>query len=228
MRLIDWGLAGLEDATPSSDGPDTVRDAAAEIAADPTTTGRGSVLGTPRYMAPEQARGELATPQSDVYALGGILYHALSGVPPVHGDGVTHLLARVARAEVRPLRQVAPGLPGDLVAIVDRAMASAPEDRYASCGELAADLRRFQTGQLVQAHHYSRGDLVRRFTRRHRAAVVVAALLVAVLAVGGTLSVRRIVAERERAEDERSLAQRERGGAEELVKFLLFELRARL
>jgi len=179
-------------------------------------------------MAPEQARGEPATPQSDVYAMGGILYHALTGVPPVPGDAVTRMLERVARAEVRPLRDVAPGLPGDLVAIVERAMASAPDDRYADCGELAADLRRFQTGQLVAAHRYSRRDLVRRFARRHRTALVVAALLVGLLVVGGALSVRRIVVERERAEDGQGLAQRERAGAEELVKFLLFELRARL
>jgi tetratricopeptide (TPR) repeat protein len=221
--VIDWGLAGIEETScHDCAGSDPV------VEPDPIATRRGSVLGTPRYMAPEQARGEPATPQSDVYALGGILYHALTGVPPVPGDAVTRMLERVARAEIEPLRDVAPALPGDLVAIVERAMASAPEDRYASCGELAADLRRFQTGQLVEAHRYSRGDLVRRFARRHRAALVVAALLVGVLAVGGTLSVRRIVAEREHAEDERGLAQRERAGAEGLVQFLLFELRARL
>ena len=221
--VIDWGLAGIEETSHHDHGG---HDPAA--APDPTTTCRGSVLGTPRFMAPEQARGEPATPESDVYALGGILYHALSGVPPVPDGAVSHVLERVARAEVRPLRDIAPGLPGDLVAIVERAMASAPEARYASCGELAADLRRFQTGQLVAAHRYSRGDLVRRFARRHRAALVFAALLAAILGVGGTLSVRRIVTEREHAEDERGLAQRERAGAEELVKFLLFELRARL
>src|ERR1044071_63488 len=166
--VVDWGLAGIEDAS-RHDG--TGSDPGVEP--DPIATHRGSVLGTPRYMAPEQARGEPATPQSDVYAMGGILYHALTGVPPVIGDAVTRMLERVARAEVRPLRDVAPALPGDLVAIVERAMASAPEDRYPSCGELAADLRRFQTGKLVEAHHYSRGDLVRRFARRHRTALVV-------------------------------------------------------
>jgi tetratricopeptide (TPR) repeat protein/tRNA A-37 threonylcarbamoyl transferase component Bud32 len=223
--VIDWGLAGIEDTAGEPAGSDLAHDH------DPMTammTRRGSVLGTPRYMAPEQARGELATRQSDVYALGGLLYHTLSGVPPVAGNEVTLVLERVARAEVRPLREIAPGLPGDLVAIVERAMAFEPEARYASAGELAADLRRFQTGQLVAAHRYSRGDLVRRFVKRHRAAVVFAALLISVLAVGGTLGVRGIVREREHAEDARGLAERERAGAEDLVKFLLFELRARL
>jgi hypothetical protein len=207
--VIDWGLAGIEDTASERAGSDVAHDH------DPMTTRRGSVLGTPRYMAPEQARGAPATRRSDVYALGALLYHALSGVPPVAGDQVTLVLERVARAEVRPLREIAPGLPGDLVAIVERAMAFEPETRYASAGELAGDLRRFQTGQLVAAHHYSRGELVWRFVKRHRAAVVFAALLISVLAVGGTLSVRGIVRERERAEDPRSLAERERAGVED-------------
>jgi tRNA A-37 threonylcarbamoyl transferase component Bud32 len=191
--VIDWGLAGIEE------------DAADELgrSSDPATTCQGSVFGTPRYMAPEQARGEPATYRSDVYALGAILYHTLSGMPPVAGDDVTGVLERVARAEVRPLRDVAPALPADLVAIVERAMAPDPAARYASAGELAADLRRFHTGQLVAAHRYSRGDLVRRFVRRQRAAVVFAALLVAVLTVGATLGVRGMVREREHAEAER-------------------------
>jgi serine/threonine protein kinase len=118
--VIDWGLAGIDQTHDPGSDP-------AEL--DPRTTSQGSVLGTPRFMAPEQARGEPATPESDVYALGGILYHALSGVPPVPDGTVSHVLERVARADVRPLRDVAPGLPGDLVAIVERAMALAPEAR---------------------------------------------------------------------------------------------------
>ena len=218
--VIDWGLAGIDD---SADTPDP-----AAATTDPRTTAHGAVLGTPRYMAPEQARGEPATPRSDVYALGGILYHALAGVPAVPDDAVSRVLARVARAEVRPLRAIAPGLPGDLVAIVERAMALAPDARYPSCREMVADLRRFQTGQLVAAHRYSRGELARRFARRHRAALVFATLLAAILGVGGLLSVRRIVAERAHAEGESAVARRERAGAQDLVKFLLFDLRARL
>ena len=219
--VIDWGLARIEG--------DAVDDAAgSEPAVDPLTTCQGSLLGTPRYMAPEQARGEPATRRSDVYALGAMLYHALAGVPPGVEQDVDAILARVARAEVRALAEVAPRLPSDLIAIVDRAMASQPERRYASAGELAADLRRFQTGQLVGAYSYSRGDLARRFVRRHRAVVALAALFAIVLGVGATLSFRRIVSEREQAEVERARAERERHGAEDLVRYLLHELRAKL
>lgn len=219
--VIDWGLARIDGALID----DVV---GSEPAGDPLTTRWGTVLGTPRYMAPEQARGEPATRRSDVYAIGAILYHTLAGLPPIVGDDVDLVLERVARAEVRPLAQVAPGLPGDLIAIVERAMANRPELRYASASDLAADLRRFQTGQLVGAHSYSRGELVRRFVQRNRATVALAALFAIVLGAGGTVSVRRIVTEREQAEVERVRAERERHGAEDLVQYLLHELREKL
>jgi tetratricopeptide (TPR) repeat protein len=127
-----------------------------------------------------------------------------------------------------PLAQVAPALPGDLVAIVSRAMARDPAERYVVAGELAADLRRFQTGQLVAAHVYSRRELVARFVRRHRAAVTLSALFVLLLGAGGALSVRKILAESERVAVQRARAERERGGAEDLVQFLLSDQRSRL
>jgi tetratricopeptide (TPR) repeat protein len=219
--VIDWGLARI-------DGGLIDDIVGADPAGDPLSTCQGSVLGTPLYMAPEQARGEPATRRSDVYAIGAILYHTLTGLPPVAGDEVDVILERVARADVRPLTEVAPRLPGDLIAIVERAMAIAPELRYASAGDLAADLRRFQTGQLVGAYSYSRRDLARRFVRRYRAAVTLAALFTIFLGVGGTLSVRRVVIERTQAEVERARADRERRGAEDMVQYLLYELREKL
>jgi tetratricopeptide (TPR) repeat protein len=227
--VIDWGLARVEDAgtldEPSTSTPEP----------SPDRTRDGTVLGTPRYMAPEQARGEPATRGSDVYALGAILYHALSGVPPVEADQVRAVLEQVSRAETRPLAQVVPGLPVDLVAIVERAMRLAPESRYTSAAELAADLRRFQAGQLVAAHAYSRRELVRRFLRRHKTMVAVVSLFTVVLALGGILGIRGIIAEREKAELQRQQAElqrqtavREREGAEVLIHFLLHELRSKL
>jgi tetratricopeptide (TPR) repeat protein len=219
--VIDWGLARTDDAT-------TAHSAAAPADHDPIVTLDGDVLGTPRYMSPEQARGEPASLPTDVYALGAILYHALSGSPPVAAEGVSLVLEQVARSEVTPLARVVPGLPGDLVAIVERAMAARPEARYAHAGELAADLRRFQTGQLVAAYTYSRRDLVRRFARRHRAVLALAAAAAVMLAIGGAVSIRRIVGEREHADEQRLVAERERAGAEDLVQFLLHDLSLKL
>jgi tetratricopeptide (TPR) repeat protein len=112
-------------------------------------------------------------------------------------------------------------VPRDLAAIVRKAMAHAPPARYPSARELAADLRRFQTGQLVSAHRYSPGMRIRRFVRKHRAAVAAGALLIAGLGIGGAISVRRIQAERDIA-DTRLVA------AEDLMDFVVSDLRGRL
>ncbi len=171
--VIDWGLAkdlALADEDIESVSPYRAR------AADETA--HGKVMGTPAYMPLEQARGERVDERADVYALGAILYHVLAGAPPFArpDEGSVPwetMLARVLSGPPVPVQTRQPGVPPDLVAIVARALATAPEARYPSAGELAADLRRFQTGQLVGAHRYSTWQLVRRWLRRHRTAVVV-------------------------------------------------------
>ncbi|HEX4460240.1 MAG TPA: hypothetical protein VIA18_19815, partial [Polyangia bacterium] len=99
-------------------------------------------------------------------------------------------------------------------AIAEKAMASDARDRYPSARELAADLRRFQTGQLVAAHAYSLGALARRWLARHRLVVGVAALLLVVLGVSQTLSLRRIFRERQRAVDSRDALVLEQAAAQ--------------
>ena len=188
--VIDWGLAkDLRDAADDpADEPDP-------LAAERSLTVAGAVLGTACYMPPEQARGRAVDERADVYALGALLHEVLAGEPPYH-DAADPLAAVLAgppvSAEVRE-----PALPPDLGAIVRRAMARRPEDRYPSARELAEDLRRFQTGRLVTAHVYSRRSLVARWLRRWRALVAVSAAALALLAVVGVISVDRIVAERD-------------------------------
>ena len=128
-----------------------------------------------------------------------------------------------------PLRALMPGVPPELVTIVDKALAFHRDDRYPDAGALAEDLRRFLAGQLVAAHHYTPRQRIGRFLRRHRAAVAVAALATVALAVGGALSVHGIVTERDRAMSPRSTprsaasarprrrAIRERDRADELL-----------
>ncbi len=229
--VIDWGLAKLA-ATEDSVVDDWLTDARASEA---TTTRDGIVVGTPRYMAPEQARGEPATPASDVYALGAMLYHTLSGVPPVEVSSVTGVLDSVAMGRVTQVATVAPHLPRDLAAIVARAMAFRVADRYASASELAEDLRRFQSGQPVTAYRYTRPDRAGRFARRHRVALVVGSVFAAVAVAVAIWSVMRILDARDAAEAARTIAERETGradlersDAEGLVQFMLSDLRPAL
>ncbi|MEO8706599.1 MAG: protein kinase [Kofleriaceae bacterium] len=220
--VIDWGLA--KDLADASDAD--VEDAGTSpYRASADATAIGKVMGTPAYMPLEQARGQSLDERADVYALGAILHHVLTGRPPYHQSGETSipwesLLARVLSGPPPPLAGAAE-LPADLVTIVERAMARDPEDRYPSAGELAQDLRRFQTGQLVGAHRYSTWHLVRRWAKRHRGVLAVAAAAVVVIGVLSVIGVRRILAERDRAEDNAAKA-------ENLVDFMMTDLQPRL
>ena len=107
------------------------------------------------------------------------------------------------------------------MALVNKAMAASPADRYRTALELAADMRRFQTGQLVSAYSYSMRDLVRRFVRRHRAEVVVAAALSAILVAAVVIGFRAVRRQARVAEAERDRAQFAAQRAEQIDAFLV-------
>ena len=243
--VIDWGLAKDLDAT-DSDHLDTEdhriaarnRNATSKLKSEtvePPTNGEGSlltvagsVMGTPAYMAPEQARGEALDERADVFALGAMLYHVLGGAPPFQAATTTDVIAAAASGRVQPLADRSPDVPGDLIAIVERAMAKDPQQRYANAGELAVELRRFLTGQLVAAYRYTPLEKAKRFVRRHRAAVTISLLATVGFAVGGTVAVHRVVKARDFAERQRELAVSRKHAAETLVDYMVTNLSHRL
>ncbi len=224
--VIDWGLG--KDLAEVGSGADAEGSPYRGAAPAVGETAAGEVLGTPAYMPPEQAEGAVVDERADVYAIGAILYHLLAGAPPYTGKTSLELLEAVKRGPPVPLTERQAGLPADLVAVVGRAMARATTARYDNARELAEDLRRFQSGQLVGAHQYSTRQLVRRWVRRHRTAVAVAGMAMVVLAVVGALSIRRIVREERRATIQRDLAERNHAEAEDLVGFMVFDLKDKL
>ncbi|HVG61562.1 MAG TPA: protein kinase, partial [Hyalangium sp.] len=217
--VIDWGLAkqlskepAPSPALPAEPAParTPVFSENAETPAsggNPNHTLAGIVLGTPAYMPPEQAAGRPVDERADVYALGAILYHLLGGSRPYGGGGAHEVLDRAIAGPPPPLDRLQKGIPEELLAIVAQAMAREPTRRYPSAKALAEDLRRFLTGQLVGAHHYSRLDLVKRFVRRNRKALAVAGIVLAAWGTTGALSVRRILQERDRAEHKQAEAE---------------------
>ncbi|HWO19143.1 MAG TPA: serine/threonine-protein kinase [Kofleriaceae bacterium] len=206
--VIDWGLAkvlGEEDAPADEDSISP---------ADSLKTQVGSVFGTPGFMSPEQARGEELGPRADVFALGATLYQLLAGTPPHQGTSATEVIDKTARHDVRPLAQVAPGAPSELVAIVEKALAFDAAKRYANAGALGEDVRRFLAGQLVAAHRYTNLQHVARFARRHRAPLGVAALALVAVAALAWIFVARIITERDAADVARGAAVERRREAE--------------
>src|SRR5262249_4370138 len=148
--VIDWGIA--KDLHAPGGGEDEDEDEGA-LLGDRALTRAGAVLGTPCYMPPEQARGVAVDERADVDALGALLYEVLAGRPPYHD--AESPLAAVLAGPPAPVETREPAIPPDLGAVVHRAMARTPDDRYPSARELAEDLRRFQTGRLVSVHRYS-------------------------------------------------------------------------
>jgi tetratricopeptide (TPR) repeat protein len=191
-------------------------------------TAAGDVIGTPAYMPPEQATGPAVDQRADVYAIGAILYHVLTGRPPYSAETMGDLLAALATRPPKPIADLAPDTPSDLVAIAERAMARNPVERYASARELADDLHKFQTGQLVGAHQYSLRQLLLRWVRRHITAIAAIAAAVVVGVVIGVFAVTQVISAEREAQDARVLAVANRKDAEDLLEFMLGDLRGRL
>jgi eukaryotic-like serine/threonine-protein kinase len=136
----------------------------------PADTSGGTVIGTPAYMAPEQARGqtELLDERSDVYALGAILYFLLTGRPPREPGGATDARDQAdSRPPVRP-RQIDPKIPRAIEAICLKAMSERREDRYASAEEMAGDVVRFLDGEPVSAYRENVFEKAGRWLNKNR------------------------------------------------------------
>jgi serine/threonine protein kinase len=165
-----------------------------EVGSGPTRP--GAILGTPCYMAPEQAAGRSHAigPLTDVYALGAMLYELLTGCPPFRGPDVGAILEQVRVGALVPPSRIAPSpISRDLETICLKAMALEPAHRYASALALANDLARFRANEPVLARRLGPlGRTVRRLRRYPRTAAAIALALVAILGAAGMVSSERI------------------------------------
>jgi serine/threonine protein kinase len=178
-------------------------------------TASGDVIGTPAYMAPEQAlgTGRAIGPPTDLYALGVILYELLTGRPPFHGPSRLETLYQVVHLEPLLPSRLHPDVPTNLETICLKCLRKEPDLRYATARALAEDLGRFLSGEPVRARPYSAWERARKWVRRRPVVAVLTGLLALITVLGGaSLLVERRVLKQAQAE-----ALRERQEFEELL-----------
>jgi serine/threonine-protein kinase len=188
--VVDWGLAKAVGRADPSAGEQTF----APSSSGSSETLPGSALGTPAYMSPEQARGELNRlgPGSDVYSLGATLYCLLTGKSPFDGEDISVILRAVQEGRFPPPSRHDPALDKALEAICLKAMAKEPEHRYPTAKALADDLDRWMADEPVTAWREPLSRRARRWARRNRTAVAAAAvaLLAGVVGLSAVLAVQ--------------------------------------
>jgi WD40 repeat protein/tetratricopeptide (TPR) repeat protein len=194
-------------------------------------THTGDVLGTLRYMPPEALEGK-ADPRGDVYSLGLTLYELLAFRPAFDAADPNKLLRQVGAAEPARLDRLDPRIPSDIVTVVHKAMERSPAHRYASAGELRADLQRFLNGEPIQARRVGELERLWKWVRRHPAVAGLLLAVVVTLVLGAGVSTyfavlagdkaRQAIEQREsatrnatEAEHARALATKEAGRAQE-------------
>ena len=206
--VVDWGLAKAIGRADPSVGEQTI----APSSSGSSETMPGSALGTPAYMSPEQAGGDLDRLglRSDVYSLGATLYCLLTGRPPFEGEDVGEILRRVQNGEFERPRAVNPALDKALEAVCLKAMANSREGRYASCRALAEDVDRWMADESVSAWAEPWTRTLLRWLTRHRTGVtgLAATVLAGVVGLSGVLAVQA----RDNAQLSASLARETKAG----------------
>ncbi|MBI3408694.1 MAG: protein kinase [Planctomycetes bacterium] len=170
---------------------------AKELAVDRGNTQSGAIVGTPEFMAPEQASGvgHAIGPAADIYALGALLYYALTGRPPLQGASMLETLELVRSIDPVPPRRLQPRLPPDLETICLKCLEKDSKKRYPSAQDLAEDLSRFRAGRPIRARRISMVERCWRWCRRHPGSAVMLgclAALVLVIVLGSILGMAQL------------------------------------
>jgi eukaryotic-like serine/threonine-protein kinase len=213
--VLDWGLAkvhGKKDIR----GKEIERELKLLHEALDGKTADGDAIGTPMYMSPEQADGRISDidERSDVWSLGVVLFHILTGDYPWEGATPFEIVANVLTKEPRKVLDVTPNAPAELASVVDKALAVEPGKRYQGAKEVANEVVAFQTGGKVTAYEYSPWELVKRFAAQNKGPIIVAAVFLVMLISLAVGSYVQIIKEKNRAVDAEKVAQVARTDAE--------------
>jgi len=190
-QVADWGLARRVDE------PDSAT--AESLHGQSHATASGAIVGTPTYMSPEQAAGQVADARSDVFGLGVVLYEIIAGVPPLHGKDTLETLSALRKGALPPITTKQPDAPPELATIVGKAMQFDPKQRYADARALASDISHYLDGRRVLSHRYSVGQEIRRLLQMWRGPLLVAGVSAVLLLLFGVWAIRQTRIERDAA-----------------------------
>ena len=184
--VVDWGLAKRRGETEAA-----VATSTSTPESSPELTQAGVALGTPSYMSPEQARGDLEAidERSDVFSLGAMLYELLTGRPPFEGADNAQVIEAVRSGRRVPVRVLCPEAPPELAAIAECALRSVPAERYPDAAAFASELLAYRAGVRVEAYAYGTLELTRKIVKRNPAlsAAIAASVLILIVAAVAVL-----------------------------------------
>jgi WD40 repeat protein/serine/threonine protein kinase len=214
--VLDWGFAReIHHPDEPTRGPGTDPHADSGPAPSLSETLAGQLLGTPAYMAPEQAEGRLdgIDERTDVFGLGACLYEILTGQPPFISTDTAEVLRKARATEVRLPRAVCPRVSPSLAAVCIRAMAHRPADRYATPADLAREIQRWLADEPTEAYPEAALGRLLRWSRHHKPALAVLAAIAFTTALASGVGLALVGEARSRASQAVARMQEERAEA---------------
>lgn len=212
-QIIDWGMAKrIDDAEERSEANSDEEKDEGDLASasdQPIDTQQGSVFGTPAYMSPEQAAGDISNLSytSDIYSLGATLYHLLTGQAPLQKQILSDVIDRIKIGDIPQAREIRPFVPKPLNAICVKAMNLKPGQRYATATELAEELENYLADEPVNAYREPWTKKLARWTHRHRTLVTTASVAAIVLFVTALIALVLVNGAKERERSAKQLAE---------------------
>lgn len=186
--VLDWGLAKVKGETDTVEGE--LREELNLLKIEnPGKTVRGKAIGTPAYMSPEQAKGDISEidERSDIYSLGAVLYEILTGHPPFQGRDIPETLEMVKSGTPVEISIYEPEAPPDLCAVVSKTLTNERNSRYQSAIEVAREIENFMSGGRIKAYEYSSWELFKRFTVKNRSLTILLFALILIMVFGSAV-----------------------------------------
>ncbi len=210
--VLDWGLAKVHGQPEYADST-FEQETKSLLDAMAGRTIVGAAIGTPSYMSPEQAMGQIdqIDERSDIWCLGVVLYQILTGRTPFEGNNPMEIVRKVKEQPIKPVRELCPEAPPDLAAVAEKALCRNKSERYSEAREIANEVQAYMSGSKIEAYEYTSWELLKRFIAKNKSLTASAIFLLLFLIVGAgvifdayrtaEMSRQEAVAAREEAEN---------------------------